>query len=470
MQAISFGELIAATGGEPVGGLDSDGRFQRIQTDSRQVAPGDLFWALQGDRLDGHQFAAQALERGALAVVAEARRREIIPSGPAVLVEGTLPALWRFAHWYRKRFDTLVIGVTGSVAKTTTRRMIHSVLSARFAGMESPRNYNNRFGVPLSLLELEPEHEYAVIELGASGIGEIAQLCTIAQPEIGVVTILGPAHLDGFETFENIIHAKAELIEALPASGVAVLNGDDRNIRRMAERTSARVIFVGQQPHNDVVVQQIAAANTRLRFVVDDVVFEVPVVGRHHLPAALLAYAIGRDVGLTPSEIARGFANYQAVPGRSQPLTIGPWMVIDDTYNANPVSMSAACQTLREWETPGKRVLVTGDMLALGTWSEDFHRILGEEIVRNRIDHLIALGSQAATLARSAKQSGMDAGCLGVCRDQQTALMLLDCWLDPGDVVLVKGSRDMHMETIVEGLRQLAAQYSATETIQRKVA
>lgn len=457
MQAFTFQDLVAITGGVPVGISDLNGLVPRITIDSRKIQPGDLFWALQGDRHDGHKFARQALQSGAIAAIVETDKAQKI-DGPRLEVESTLLAFWQLAHWCRMQSEALVIGVTGSVGKTTTRRMISSVLSSRFHGIESPLNFNNQFGVPLSLLQLERHHEFAVIELGASRMGEIEALSTMAEPEVGTITAIGPTHLDEFGTLEAIVKTKGELLESLPSTGFAVLNGDDKLIRQMASRANCPVIFVGERENNDVRALDVIHENRSLNFRVDDAMFQVTVTGRHHLTSALIAIALGRHLDMTNSEIALGLSSFTAAPGRCETLEFGDWTVIDDTYNASPLSMSAACQILRDWNSTGKRILVTGDMLSLGEWSKDFHRLFGEEASRSKLNRLIAVGSQAAVVAGSARKHGMDAGCLGVARDHDLALMLLDCWLEPGDVVLVKGSRGMKMEAIVQGLQRLAEQ------------
>lgn len=469
MQSISLQDLIAVTGAVPVALPDLTLPVRRFEIDSRRIQPGDLFWALEGNRQDGHKFVKQALSQGAVAAVVEAKKASRI-NGPRLEVENTMLAFWQVANWYRNRFDALVIGVTGSVGKTTTRRMVTSVLSTRFAGIESIQNFNNRFGVPLSLFQLEPHHEFAVIELGASKVGEIDALATIAEPELGVITTLGPAHLDEFGTLENIVRTKGELLENLPSSGFAILNGDDKLIRQLAERSPCPVIFAGERDHNDIRADHVIHLDQKLIFTVDGSSFEVNATGRHHLTSAILAVAVGRQLELTDSEIALGLSQYVPAPGRCQTLKIGEWTVIDDTYNANPLSMSAACHILRDWQGDGKRILVSGDMLSLGEWSPDFHRLFGEEAARSKLNRFIAVGSQAAIVAGSARKHGMDAGCLGVARDHDLALMLLDCWLEAGDVVLVKGSRDMKMEAIVEGLKRLAKQQDPTQVSDSKAA
>lgn len=470
MRAITFDELIDATGGVPVGFSHPSLNISHIETDSRRIQPGDLFWALEGETHNGHDYVDAAFKSGAIAAVVEADQCQ---SEHTIRVEDSLMALWDLADWYRKQFDALVIGVTGSVGKTTTRRMIASVLSARFQGVESPRNYNNHIGVPLSLLQLESHHDFGVFELGASKLGDIADLMDVINPEVGVITAIGPSHLDEFGSYENIIQTKGELIERLPAEGFTVLNGDDRNVRRLAERASCPVLLVGERSHNDLIATEVISNNQELRFHLNDFEFRVPATGRHHLTAALIAIAVARQIDMTDTEIQQGLQSYVPCEGRSETRSIGPWTVINDTYNANPISMSAACRTLRDWQTEGKKILVVGDMLSLGEWSENFHLLLGEEVTRSKIDRLISIGSQAAHVAGSARKNGMDAGCLGTCQDPETAMMLLDLWLEPGDVILLKGSRGMKLETFIPRLQQLANRHTeeaSQSPVQRKVA
>jgi UDP-N-acetylmuramoyl-tripeptide--D-alanyl-D-alanine ligase len=455
MQAVQISNLIAATHGRPVGIRDLHADFERIETDSRKVRRGDVFWALSGAHFDGHEFLPEAFARGAAVCVVQ-RVNSGGQNAPVVVVNDTRRALCDFAGWYRSTLDTLIVAVTGSVGKTTTRNMLCAALGARFQGVQSPHNYNNHIGVPLSLCLLHPRHEFAVIELGASRIGEIAELAAMVRPEIAVVTAIAPAHLDEFGSLDNIARAKGELLEAIPESGFAVINGDDEQVRGLARRASCRVLTAGERAHNDVVARRIEIDNEHLRFQVDRSRFAVRAAGRHHLTAAVLTVAVAREVGMDDAEIAAGLQTFRSVCGRCQVLTIGDWTVIDDTYNASPRSMLAACEILRDWRGAHHRLLVTGDMLALGVDSTNYHRELGTIAAHSRADRLVAVGAQAATVAGSAMQAGMDAGCLGACHDLETLAVLLDCWLEPGDVILVKGSRGMHMERVIERLRQLA--------------
>lgn len=459
MHPLPLNTLLSAVGGEAIGFGRGQVMIERITTDSRSVAPGDLFWALRGERLDGHDFIDQALRSGAAgAVVTRAwREQHRRTASRCIVVDDTLQALWNLAAWHRSRTDALVVGVTGSVGKTTTRQMLHGVLAAKHRGVQSPYNFNNRFGVPLSLLELSPEDEFAVLEAGASHVGEIGQLAQLMQPEVGVITAIAPAHLEGFGSLEDICRAKGELLEALPSTGFAVLNGDDPLVRRLGRRASCRVILVGESIHNDLVASRVRVNDRRLRFRVGDAEFQVPAVGRHHLTAALLSLAVAREIDLSDAEIAAGLRDFQPAPGRCQKLAIGPWTVIDDTYNANPGSVLAACAALRDWESGRQKILVLGDMLELGPHARTFHEQIGEVAAELQFDRVIAVGSQAAAVAGTAKQHGMDAGCLGACGDLDTALLLLDLWLEPGDVVLVKGSRGMRMERVIDHLQARGA-------------
>lgn len=467
MQPLPINTLIDVVRGEALG-VRAQGTAQRIVIDSRHARAGDVFCAVIGAQQDGHQFIGDALQRGALAAIvtrqwAHAQRRPV----NLIAVDEPLQALWDLAAWNRDQSDALRIAVTGSVGKTTTRHMLHAVLSRRFAGIESPQNFNNRFGVPLSLLELTGQHEFAVLEAGASAVGEIAQLAALIQPEIGVLTAIGPAHLEGFGGLEEICRAKGELLEALPTSGFAVLNGDDPLVRRLSRRARCRVILVGEEIHNDVVATRVRVNDRRLRFQVGSTEYQVPAVGRHHLTSALLCIGVGREVDLTDSEISAGLKAFAPVHGRCEKLTIGPWTVIDDTYNANPASMLAACLTLRDWQEAPRRILVVGDMAELGEHAGEFHAQLGYVAAECGFDRVIAVGAQAATVARTAKSQGMDAGCLGACGDLGTAELLLSCWLEPGDVILVKGSRSMRMERIVEYLQRAAGTSADAEEVRK---
>jgi len=452
MERVSLKDLLAATGGEAIGFEHPDVDFVSIGIDSRTIRAGELFWAVQGERFDGHDFVTDAFHHGAAACVVQA----VKTSAPIVVVQNTVEALWNFARWYRRSQDALIVGVTGSVGKTTTREMIHAVLASRFPGTRSPHNFNNHFGVPLSILKIEGCHEFAVLELAASRVGEIHDLAGIAAPEVGVVTAIGPAHLEGFGNEEHIIDAKGELMEALPRSGFAVLSGDDPRVRLLADRAACPVIFVGQRPDNDLKATHVEMCRDRIRFHVEGMPYAVRATGRHHLTAALSAMALAREIGMDAKAVAEGLNSFVAAPGRCRLEEIGPWTIINDTYNSNPGSVQAACEVLREWRGTGKKLLVTGDMLELGDRTAECHQELGRRAAGAGIDLLMGYGRQAEHVIRGALDAGMDAHRLAVCENFDSMLAVLDCWLEPGDVVLVKGSRAMRMERVVAWLHRRA--------------
>ena len=432
----------------------------RIATDSRRVLPGDLFWALSGARYDGHDFLAEAIQRGAFACVVEARRwqnavsSEVRAQFPAVLVDDTLLALWDYAAWHRQQQSAVVIGVTGSVGKTTTRHLIHGVLQEAGPCFQSPQNFNNQIGVPLSLLGIHSQHEFAVVELAASRGGEIGELAVIARPEIGVLTAIAPAHLQEFGSMAEISRTKGELLEELPAQGLAVINGDDPLVRAEARRARCPVVAVGEASNNDLQATEIEHWHGQLAFSLGRSRFSFPATGRHLLTSALAAVAVAREVGLTDAEITQGLQNFVPLSGRCRPLRIGSWDIIDDTYNANPRSMQAACSTLAAWHTAGKRILILGDMLGLGADSATFHRELGHQAVRSA-DRLLTIGNHAEDIVCGAQAAGMPSQKYAVCENWDHLMRTLTTWLMPGDVILVKGSRSMKMETVIARLQSL---------------
>lgn len=453
MQEFQLAELLDAISGR----LDGDvgqRTFSRIQTDSRAVRPGDVFWALRGARHDGHVFVNQAFAAGATAAVVETRSSEA-NSQLQIVVPDCVRALGEFARTHRSRSDALVIGVTGSVGKTTTREMIHAVLGIRHLGIRSERNFNNQIGLPLTLLQLQPEHEFAVVEMGASCAGEIASLAATALPEVGVVTAVGAAHLEGFGNLDQVTETKGELIAALPKEGFAVLAGDDPRVAGMSRRARCAVIHAGEEPHNHVRARDVHFHNGELSFRVDAQLYRVQAAGRHHLTAAVLAIGVGREVGLTSTEIADGLRQFTAVAGRCHVRQLGRATVIDDTYNSNPQSMRAACHLLRDWQTGGRRLLVAGDMLELGGETAGWHRACGQEAGQWKFDRLLAFGQQSEHVVQGALDAGMPHGQLAQCADLESVFTVLDCWIEPDDVILVKGSRGMRMERVVEWIAQL---------------
>lgn len=453
MEPVQLNQLLVATRAETAGLTDENLVLSRVSIDSRTLQPGDLFWALRGAKHDGHNFINEAIRRGAVACVVE-RNDNLLSTGPSIIVEDSLRALHDFARWYRHRWETLIVGVTGSVGKTTTREMIHAVLSIEHVGTQSRRNYNNEIGLPLSLLELAAGDEFAVYEMGAARIGDIRELCEIACPEVGVLTRIGKAHLETFGTIDNVYKAKGELLDALPKHGFAVISGDDPVMRSVATRAACPVIFIGEQSDNQVRATNVEFQPGRLRFTVDRRKYELNVPARHYLTAALCALAVAREVGMQPGAIAEGFSRFVGQPGRCTVEQAETCTIIDDTYNANPLSMQAACLALSAWPGDGNKFFVVGDMLQLGAETQTCHQDLGGFVAGASVDRLLAFGENAGHVSRGALLAGMRPHVVAECRELDSLLTVLDCWLEPGDVVMVKGSRGMRMERVVHWLKQ----------------
>jgi len=432
----------------------------RVATDSRRVQPGDVFWALVGPRHDGADFAPEAFARGASGAVV-GRPIEAPRDRWVITVDDTLAALGRWARHRRDRFRGTVIAVTGSVGKTTTRQMIHTILQPWFVGTASPANYNNHVGLPLSMLGIEPDHDYAVLELGASAPGEIAALAELCAPTIGAVTSVADAHLAGFGSHRAIAAAKAELLAALPPDGHAVM-ADDPWLRRLAEEHLVPVTWVGRDAACDLVATDVRWGHGVLHFRVSGQPFRVPIWGRHHLTCALCAVGVGRHVGLALDQIAASLEGFHPVPMRCEVTEVGGATIINDAYNASPTAMRAALELLRDFHAPGRRVFVCGDMGELGDASAALHRRLGDQAVTlGGADLLIACGEFAHHVVAGARAAGMPEGRAIACHAVEQALPHVTGAIAPGDVVLVKGSRAMGMERVVETLeprleRQLA--------------
>ncbi|HEV2968447.1 MAG TPA: UDP-N-acetylmuramoyl-tripeptide--D-alanyl-D-alanine ligase [Pirellulales bacterium] len=426
----------------------------RVVTDSRTVEPEEVFWGLVGPRFNGAHFGEEAFVRGASGVVTSGRRVEPWAGRWSLEVDDSHRALWELADWSRRQFTAPLVAVTGSVGKTTTRRMIDTVLGSRLAGTTSPKNFNNHVGVPLSLMRLERWHQYAVLELAATARGEIRQLAMLARPRIGVITHIADAHLGSFGSHQAIAQAKAELLPELPADGCAVLDGDDPLLRRMAGNCPTRIVWVGRGADNDVQAKLVQSRNGRLRFRVDGHSFDVPVWGRHHLTAALAAIAVGRLFDFDPEEIAAALAGFEGSPRRCEVTEAAGATIVDDSYNSSPTAMRAALGLIREIDSAGRRIVVAGDMGDLGAAAPLWHRRLGEEVVSLcGADLLIACGDHAAEMATAAAAAGMPRDCALACRDWEQALPVLAEAMRRGDVVLVKGARVMGMERLVEAIK-----------------
>jgi UDP-N-acetylmuramoyl-tripeptide--D-alanyl-D-alanine ligase len=453
--ALTADDLAGLTGGRLL--ARSERPIRGAAVDSRLVEPGQVFVALPGERTDGHAFLADAIERHAAALIVTRPVPDPAALGDITIVRVAdgLAALGALAAGWRKRFDPLVVGVTGSIAKTSTKEAIAAVLARRFRTLRSQGNQNNEIGLPLTILRLGPDHEAAVLEMGMYVGGEIAELARIARPGIGVVTAVQPVHLSRIGSIEAIEAAKGELLEALPRDGTAVLNADDRIVRRMGRRTMARVVTYGFGDTSDVTAEAIESAGLAgMRFVLRVAgarqPVSIPTLGRLSVHNALAAAAVGRASGLTLEEVAAGLATGWSAPHRAQLVSAGGVTLVDDSYNASPRSVVAALELLSG--LPGRRGAVLGEMLELGEASEDGHRTVGEAAART-VDWLVVVGRDAAPIAEGALDAGMDPGRITTARDAEAVLATLPPRLRSGDVVLIKASRGIGLDRLVDGLR-----------------
>jgi UDP-N-acetylmuramoyl-tripeptide--D-alanyl-D-alanine ligase len=433
-----------------------------IVTDSRQVQRGDVFWGLTGTHFDGACFASEAFSRGAIGAVVAKRYVQPWPGCWSLEVEDAQRSLHQLAAWNRQRFGGRVVAVTGSVGKTTSRQMIHAVLSRQFHGSASPKNFNNHVGLPLSMLAIEPGHDFAVLELAANAPGEIGALASLCRPHVGVITRVGDAHLGGFGSLESVAEAKTELLSALPSDGWAVLAGDDARLRRHAAGRRIRIVWFGRSLENDLVATNVECRQGQLNFCVDGTSMSINVWGRHHLAGALAAVAVGRIFGICDADIARGLADFKSPPMRCQITKVGGATIIDDTYNASPLAMGAALELLRDFDAPGRRIVVCGDMRELGEAAGLLHHQLGDQVVTLcGADLLLACGDHADEVVAGARAAGMPVARAVACRQPEDLLARRECSLRPGDVMLIKGSRALAMERLVKAFQARETQCAA---------
>jgi len=434
------------------GEFDHEAVAQGYSIDSRTVQPGELFFAVKGEHMDGHDFVSQALEKCASAAVIRADQRSRYSSKTGLItVDDTLVALQILASAVRRLWGKPLIGVTGSTGKTTTKEAIAHVLSTRFRVLKSEGNFNNHFGLPLMLLKIEPEHDLAVIEMGMSHAGEIAALAKIAQPEIGVVTNVAPVHLEFFDSVASIARAKYELIEALPAGGTAILNGDDEYVSQFGRDFRGNVVLYGLRASADVRAENIepqGSEGSTFDVLVDGCREKavLRLVGTHNVYNALAAVAAGLNRGLSPSGAVGALATLAPADKRGQVVKLGNITVINDCYNCNPKALEAMVDALAGMPAK-RRIVVAGEMLELGPTGDDLHRQAGQHIAGKKIDLLLGVQGQAQQMVEAAIRAGMRAEFVST---PEEAGEWLARETRDGDVVLLKASRGVKLERALE--------------------
>ena len=471
---LDLSSVLEGTGGRLAGALPPGTRFRAVERDARAVQPGDLFIAIRGERFDGHAFVADAAANGAAAALVRGPWAASQPTAPLPLVvvpDEPVAALQRLARWWRERLPLTVVGITGSVGKTSAKEVAAALLARRFNVYRNPGNLNNEIGLPLSLLETTPETEVAVLEMGgAYAFGDLALLAAVARPAVGVVLNVHPVHLERMGTIEAIAETKAELVDALPVDGVAVLNGDDPLVRAMAPRSRGRVLFFGLGPDNDLRVTDLVDRGLgghafALRIGDESWPVETAMVGSHAPMVALAGLAVGHALGMTPDEMIPALAD-RAIQVRVRFLP-GPGgsRLIDDTYNASTPSVLSALGVLAAAGTgagAGRSVAVLGDMRELGERSEGEHRTVGRRAAAVA-DLVVTFGDEARVLADEAAR-GVDGRRPAVASfgpDERDGLVaFLRRELGAGDVVLLKGSRGLRMEDVVAALAEPAPDHA----------
>ena len=456
-------EILDATAGELLCG-DRTRSFAGVSIDSRDISNRDLFVAIIGESHDGHGFASAVVDQGIRGLIIGRNNTEQLPVDDwragnvvCIAVKDTTRALGDLAAFHRRRARASVVAITGSNGKTTTRRLTAGVVARQYRTLSTSGNFNNDIGLPLTLLKLTPGHQWAVVEIGTNNPGEIARLTEICGPDIGVITNIGPAHLEGLGSLDGVMREKGDLIKGLGADGRAVLNADDPRVLQLARATRKEVLLYGLSPDAEVRAQDILEDTQASTFALHCGPESIPV--RLHSPGgfmvlnALAAAAVGYLLDISPQAIKEGLEAFKPAAGRMGIIELANGMhIIDDTYNANPGSMKAALTALANANVRGRRIFVAGDMLELGDQAPQLHSEVGAQAVRLGINRLYATGEYANAVAEAARKEGLPASDT-LTGSREDIIDALKGFLQPDDWVLVKGSRSMAMEKVVDGLK-----------------
>lgn len=432
----------------------------KISTDTRTLEKGSMFIALRGERTDGHNYIKNAFEKGASVVVCETHVEA--PGGCTVItVNDTIRALKDLAKRYMESFSIPVIGITGSVGKTTTKEMIAQILSTEYNVHKTMGNFNNHIGLPLSVLELTHEHTAAIFEMGMSGLGEIEYLADIIRPDIGVITNIGISHIEKLGTRQNILRAKLEITKGMKENGKLVLNGDDELLSGLKGLLPMPMIFYGINETCELNAFDIQSrGEDGVRFTVnlrnEDVDISLPAPGIHNVSNALAAIACGLELNVSNENIKKGLANYSQEKMRLNIVKYNGIKIINDSYNSAPASAEASLSVLREVAGDSRSIAVLGDMLELGDYAREAHRQIGATVVREHISHLVAVGTLARDYVQGALEAGMDEKNTRYFEEAEQAISYLKNFLEPGDVVLFKASRGMKLDALIEGVFGMA--------------
>jgi UDP-N-acetylmuramoyl-tripeptide--D-alanyl-D-alanine ligase len=454
MESLGIEEVIHACGAIPFN-ISGINQVTGIATDSRKLQRGDLFVSLKGENFDGHDHAESAIKNGAVVVLSHQKLNVDIPY---LLVENTLTALHKLAKHYKNKFKIPFVAVTGSSGKTTTKDMIASVLSEKYNVLKTEGNFNNAIGLPLTLFKLEKNHEICVIEMGMNSLGEIEVLADIVRPDAGVITNVGTAHIEKLKTRENILKAKTEMFAYFDCGNTAVINGDNDMLQNLHDKPY-KIIRYGLESQNDcralnIIEKGEAGISFDVAYQGKTENYQVPMPGIHNVYNALSAISIAMMYGLTKNEIDNGLKNFKPSKMRMEIFKgIMNTKIINDVYNANPDSMQAAINVLASMDTEGRRVCILGDMFELGEFAIEGHRMIGKFAIENNVDVILAVGKMANELIEGARM-GRTNQMLYSFETNTEVIDHLNEIIKYNDTILIKGSRGMYMENIVESFRE----------------
>lgn len=435
-----------------------------VSIDSRTISARDLFFAIPGERFDGHEFAADAMQRGAVAVVVSAPKSEAVaallgglesgPPGLVLEVDDTIAALGRLAAYHRRQVAAEVVAVVGSNGKTTTKAMIHHILSGRLKGRASPKSFNNAIGVPLTLLSAEQGDEYLVVEIGTNAPGEIAQLTALVQPDLAVLTCLGEEHLEGLGNLEGVAAEECSAFRHVRRGGFVAVNVDAPEVQAHMPAAGVHCVTFGRSASADVRLTDVSYELPWLRFTLNErFPFRLRVPGMHNALNAAGAVTIVRRFGLDYAAAAARLESFVPPPMRNEIVEIGGVTIVNDAYNANPQSAVAAIDTLLQIPCRGKRIAVFGEMRELGSQAAELHRKVAERLAGSDIGRVMLVGSAVELMAEAFGSGGLFGPSVEKCRDVDACLERLADGLQPGDVVLLKASRAVELDRLIEPLR-----------------
>lgn len=453
MALFSLEEILSVTKGSIKGKFDKV-YATGVSTDSRKIEEGNVFIALKGETFDGHDFLEEAVKKKA--AIAVVNRECGIMDLPCVEVDDTLKALQALAAFHRQRFSIPVIAITGSSGKTTTKELVATVVESSYRTLKTEKNFNNEIGLPLTLLQLNETHDACVVEMGMRGLGQIAELVDIAKPTMGIVTNVGTSHIELLKSQENIAKAKCELIKGIGEKGLAILNEDDPFVKEMECFAKGKVMGYGMEGNATVLASHLRYKKDGIKFTCKcyDEIFDVflPMIGTHNVYNALAAIAVGRALGISSGKIKKALQSFSGIPMRQEIVSFDSFVILNDTYNANPASMKEAIKALGQLEG-NRKVAILGDMLELGEQSVKLHREIGLLLGEEQYELLFIYGEESIHIAEAAKEGGVPKVIEGSSH-KDIAQQYMMCSQD-GDTVLLKGSRGMMMEAVLVEIEKI---------------